>query len=29
MKPLPLIMSFLPLVAFSLLSKLLPHGDIG
>ena len=29
MKPLPLIMSFLPLIAFSLLSKLLPHGDIG
>ena len=29
MKPLPLIMSFLPLIAFSLLSKQLPHGDIG
>ncbi|HEY2278214.1 MAG TPA: hypothetical protein VGI00_07650 [Streptosporangiaceae bacterium] len=29
MKPLPLIMSFLPLIAFSLLAKLLPHGDIG
>jgi hypothetical protein len=29
MKPLPLIMSFLPLIAFSLLTKLLPHGDIG
>jgi hypothetical protein len=29
MKPLPLIMSFLPLIAFSLLARLLPHGDIG
>src|ERR1700753_1908058 len=29
MKPQPLIMSFLPLVAFSLLSQLLPHGAIG
>jgi hypothetical protein len=29
MKPLALIMSFLPLIAFSLLTKLLPHGDIG
>jgi hypothetical protein len=29
MKPLPLILSFLPLIAFSLLSKTLPHGDIG
>jgi hypothetical protein len=29
MKPLTLIMSFLPIIAFSLLSKVLPHGDIG
>ena len=29
MKPLPLIMSFLPLIAFSLLARFLPHGDIG
>ena len=29
MKPLPLIMSFLPLIAFSLLTKWLPHHDIG
>ena len=29
MKPLPLILSFLPLIAFSLLARLLPHGDIG
>jgi hypothetical protein len=29
MKPLPLILSFLPLVAFSLLARLLPHSDIG
>jgi len=29
MKPLPLILAFLPLVAFSLLSRLLPHGYIG
>ncbi|MGD0243372.1 MAG: hypothetical protein ABSB59_24080 [Streptosporangiaceae bacterium] len=29
MKPLPLIMSFLPLIAFSLLTRLLPAGDVG
>jgi hypothetical protein len=29
MKPLTLILSFLPIIAFSLLSKVLPHGDIG
>jgi hypothetical protein len=29
MKPLLLILSFLPLIAFSLLARLLPHGDIG
>jgi hypothetical protein len=29
MKPLPLALAFLPLVAFSLLSRLLPSGDIG
>jgi hypothetical protein len=29
MKPLPLILSFLPLIAFSLLTRLLPSGDIG
>ena len=29
MKPLPLILSFLPLIAFSLLSRLLPPGYIG
>ena len=29
MKPLPLILSFLPLIVFSLLARLLPHGDIG
>src|ERR1700685_3096802 len=29
MKPLPLILSFLPLIAFSVLARLLPHGDIG
>jgi hypothetical protein len=29
MKPLPLILAFLPLIAFSLLSRLLPSGDIG
>jgi hypothetical protein len=29
MKPLPLILSFLPLIAFSLLARLLPHGDVG
>jgi hypothetical protein len=29
MKPLPLILAFLPLIAFSLLSRLLPHGYIG
>jgi hypothetical protein len=29
MKPLTLIMSFLPIIVFSLLSKVLPHGDIG
>jgi hypothetical protein len=29
MKPLTLILAFLPLIAFSLLSKYLPHGYIG
>jgi hypothetical protein len=29
MKPVALILSFLPLIAFSLLARLLPHGDIG
>jgi hypothetical protein len=29
MKPLTLIFAFLPLVVFSLLSRFLPHGDIG
>ena len=29
MKPLPLILSFLPLIAFSILARLLPHGDVG
>jgi hypothetical protein len=29
MKPLPLILSFLPLIAFSLLTRLLPSGDVG
>jgi hypothetical protein len=29
MKPATLILAFLPLIAFSLLSRLLPHGDIG
>jgi hypothetical protein len=29
MKPLTLILAFSPLVVFSLLSRLLPHGDIG
>jgi hypothetical protein len=29
MKSLPLIITFLPLIAFSLLARLLPHGDIG
>ena len=29
MKPLPLILSFLPLVAFSVLARLLPYSDIG
>jgi hypothetical protein len=29
MKPLMLILSFLPLIAFSLLARLLPHGDVG
>ena len=29
MKPLTLILAFLPLIVFSLLSRLLPHGDIG
>jgi hypothetical protein len=29
MKPLPLILSFLPLIAFSFLARLLPHGDVG
>ena len=29
MKPLPLILSFLPLIAFSVLARVLPHHDIG
>jgi hypothetical protein len=29
MKPLLLVLSFLPLIAFSLLARLLPHGDVG
>jgi hypothetical protein len=29
MKPLMLVLSFLPLILFSLLARLLPHGDIG
>jgi hypothetical protein len=29
MKPIPLIVAFLPLIVFSLLSKVLPSGDIG
>jgi O-antigen/teichoic acid export membrane protein len=29
MKPLTLILAFSPLAVFSLLSRLLPHGDIG
>ena len=29
MKPLPLILSFLPLIAFSLLTRLLPSGYVG
>ena len=29
MKPLTLILAFSPLIVFSLLSRLLPHGDIG
>lgn len=29
MKPLPLILSFLPLIAFSLLTRVLPSGDVG
>jgi len=29
MKPLSLIIAFLPLIAFSLLARLLPHNDIG
>ena len=29
MKPMTLILSFLPLVVFSFLARLLPHGDIG
>ncbi len=29
MKPLPLILSFLPLIAFSLLTRVLPPGDVG
>jgi hypothetical protein len=29
MKPLPLILSFLPLIAFSLLTRVLPSGDFG
>ena len=29
MKPMLLILSFLPLVVFSVLARLLPHGDIG
>lgn len=29
MKPLLLILSFLPLIVFSVLARLLPHGDVG
>src|ERR1700728_231301 len=29
MKPLALVLAFLPLIAFLLLSRVLPHGDIG
>jgi hypothetical protein len=29
MKPLSLVLAFLPLIVFSLLSRVLPHGDIG
>jgi hypothetical protein len=29
MKPLLLLLSFLPLIAFSVLARLLPHGDVG
>jgi intracellular septation protein A len=29
MKPLPLILAFLPLIVFSALARFLPHGDIG
>jgi hypothetical protein len=29
MKPVALVLNFLPLIAFSLLAKLLPHNDIG
>ena len=29
MKPLTLILAFTPLIVFSLLARLLPHGDIG
>jgi hypothetical protein len=29
MKPVTLILAFLPLIVFSLLSRFLPHGDIG
>jgi hypothetical protein len=29
MKPLTLILAFLPLIAFSVLARFLPHGDIG
>jgi hypothetical protein len=29
MKSLPLVLSFLPLIAFSLLTRLLPSGDVG
>ena len=29
MKPLALILAFLPLIAFSVLARFLPHGDIG
>jgi hypothetical protein len=29
MKPATLVLSFLPLVAFSVLARLLPHGDVG
>jgi hypothetical protein len=29
MKPLTLVLAFLPLIVSSLLSRFLPHGDIG